>query len=251
MNVVNIETGQIIRQGRACYNDDVLPFKSVVSDKKFSNLTPSKMINLVGSTTDSVFKFDWDTREKDTNIKLEDSNVTKIEAHYTSIATTGNGEIAIGDKKGVVRLISSPAKSGLNRAKTNLNQLSDPVRNVCTSKDGEWVLWTTKEYVVLVNVLFERKGQQLSGFYYRMGNDRPDSLLLDLTKEEMEKYRITNLDFRDAKFDNGPHLNDDNVIENEIIVYTENLVVQWNFRKVKKWYKNRMSERVVCIFNMT
>jgi hypothetical protein len=46
---------------------------------------------------------------------------------------------------------------------------SDPVIGVDVSNDGEWVIWTTKEYVAVVNVTFQDENLNvLNGFHHSM-----------------------------------------------------------------------------------
>lgn len=134
----------------------------------------------------------------------------------------------------------------MKRAKTNLNQLADPVRGVDVSSSGEWVVWTTKEYIAVVNTKFQDKNNDtFNGFTKSMGEARPDALILRLSEEDMTKFGITEVNFTHARFDNGPYIDPSgaNVIEEEIVTSTGPFLVRWKFRQVKNDYsKSRDSD---------
>lgn len=183
---------------------------------------------------------------------LDPSCIQTIDStRYTSVATTKTGDIVVGDIKGHVRLFQTPEK-GLKRAKTVFNQFADHVINVDTSADGEWVLWTTKEYVAIINTKFSKDGVSYSGFHKPMGKERPSALLLTISEEDMKSHGIEEVNFTGARFDNGPYLDlsNNNIIEEEIVASTGKFLVRWRMRHVKAQYKEEPSEReyVVCIF---
>lgn len=119
-------------------------------------------------------------------------------ARFTAVATTGRGDIVAGMNTGELKLFSKP-EGGWTRAKTNLTQLSAPVTGpspfpssssvlhrplssrqlrrsaaVDVSFDGEWVLWTTKEFLALMSVKFrdEKSGRFLTGFEKSIPTDQ-------------------------------------------------------------------------------
>lgn len=150
-------------------------------------------------------------------------------------------QIVAGSTDGVVRLFSSPdpEKHIMKRSKTNLNQLADPVKGVEVSSTGEWVVWTTKEYIAVVNTTFTDKNNNVNnGFIKSMGDSRPDALILRLSPEDMARHGIEEVNFTSARFDNGPYIDPSgaNVIEEEIVASTGQFLVRWKFRLVKLDY---------------
>lgn len=136
----------------------------------------------------------------------------------------------------------------MKRAKTNLNQLADPVRGVDVSSSGEWVIWTTREYIAVVNTKFSDKNNDVfSGFTKSMGEARPDALILRLSAEDKAKFGIGEVSFTAARFDNGPFIDPSgaNVIEEEIVSSTGPFLIRWKFRQVKNDYaKPRNSDEL-------
>lgn len=249
---LDTETGKNLGELELSFHAEVEePFGSIVPVQKFAQLqAQNEMVRLVGTSRNSVFNLEWDTRTPMDQIVLgEDQRVTKQgRSHaFTSIATTRNGEMVVGDNEGVVRLFSSPGAGGqLKRAKTNLNQLADRVRAVDVSADGEWVIWTTKEYIAVVNTKFvdQKTGDKLTGFNKSMGSERPDSLILRIPEDVKKKHGITEVDFEGGRFDNGPHSDPGSglIIEEDLVASTGPFIVRWNFRKVKIEYAKQRPE---------
>ncbi len=73
-------------------------------------------------------------------------------------ATSASGLVAIGTKKGEIKLYNAMNK----RAKTNLPGLGHPIIGIDVTKDGKWVVATTETYLILVQT--EMKGEAKLGF---------------------------------------------------------------------------------------
>ncbi len=122
-----------------------------------------------------------------------------------------SGQLAVADKEGIVHLFSNPS-DGVVRAKTNLDQFSGlgEIVGVDVSGDGKWVLWTTRDRILLANVEFrDSKSNQLtSGFSKPMGEAKSDILELRLLPDEMAQLGLKpeQINFVPAKFDNGAFL---------------------------------------------
>lgn len=248
---LDTETGKNLGELELSFHAEVEePFDAIVPVQKFAQLqAQGELVKLVGTSRNSVFNLEWDTRTPIDQIVLgEDQKHTKQgRTHaFTSIATTSKGDIVVGDNEGVVRLFQSPGEKPLKRAKTNLNQLADRVKAVDVSSDGEWVVWTTKEYLAVVNTKFEdpKSGARVSGFHKSMGAARPDSLILRIPEDMKKKYGITEVNFEGGRFDNGPHANPESglIIEEDLVVSTGPFIVRWNFRKVKLEYAKARPE---------
>lgn len=248
---IDTETGKILDEFSLKSQDSLdMPIQSFTPNKKFSNYNSSNMVSMVGISNSTVFDYSWDTRVKDSERKyiLDEKQMHEISGtKYTSVATTKSGDVVIGDVKGSVRLFQSPSVKGLMRAKTLLNQLADPVISVDTSADGEWVIWTTKEYIAVVNTKFKWKDEYYTGFTKTMGKERPNALLLKISDEDMKTYGIEEVNFTGARFDNGPFidLNNSNIIEEEIVASTGKYLVRWKLRSVSKSYYKR-DKQPVC-----
>jgi len=247
---LDTETGKNLGELELSFHAEVEePFDQIVPVKKFAQLqAQGEMVKLAGTSRNSIFNLEWDTRTPMDQIVLgEDQKFTKQgRTHaFTSIATTSSGDMVVGDNEGVVRLFQSPSDKSFKRAKTNLNQLADRVRAVDVSSDGDWVVWTTKEYLAVVNTKFvdAKSGDKVSGFHKSMGSARPDSLILRIPEDIKKKYGITEVNFEGGRFDNGPFSDPTGlVIEEDLVVSTGPFIVRWNFRKVKIEYNKPRPE---------
>lgn len=238
---LDTETGKNLGELGLSFHEELAePFESIVPVQKFAQLqAQNEMVKLVGTSRNSVFNLEWDTRTPMNQVVIgEDQKITKKSRthNFTSIATTSSGDIVAGDNEGVVRLFQSPNEK-MVRAKTNLNQFADRVRAVDVSSDGEWVVWTTKDYLAVVSTKFKdtKSGDKFSGFHKPMGAQRPDALVLRIHPDIMAKHGITEVNFEGGRFDNGPYAGN-GVIEQDLAVTTGPFVVMWNFRKVKIEY---------------
>lgn len=80
------------------------------------------------------------------------------------------------------------------------------VTSVDTTRDGEWIVWTTEKYIAVVNTLFRGdNGETYSGFEKSMGKEKPQALICRLTDEDLALMGITEEDIHltPATFDQG------------------------------------------------
>lgn len=237
---LDTETGKNLGELTLSFDEKTeQPFTEIAPNKKFSQLESQNTVKIVGTSENSIFNMEWDTRMSADQIvigKEQRQTLSQKNLQFTSIATTKSGNIAVGDNNGIIRMYQSPELERLKRSKTNLDQLSDHIRYVDISSDGEWIVWTTKEYLAVVNTIFETEKGKYYGFMKSMGNKKPNALILRVSKALMNENGIQELDFNSGRFDNGPSQN--KIIENDLVASSGNFLFRWNFRKVKLEYKN-------------
>eukprot|EP01098_Paradermamoeba_levis_P004028 TRINITY_DN1761_c0_g1_i2.p1 TRINITY_DN1761_c0_g1~~TRINITY_DN1761_c0_g1_i2.p1 ORF type:complete len:372 (-),score=94.81 TRINITY_DN1761_c0_g1_i2:120-1235(-) len=238
------ETGTPLQQMHAKnqLSDIEMPLDLVIPAEKFSNLRPNQVVETVGISGNMVFNLNWDTRVKGEEIVITDKSEIPSQKgkRFTCVSTNFNGEIAVGSNTGEVHLYSSPAK-GWKRSKTKFTQLGDRVIGIDTSYDGEWVVWTTKEYLALVKTTFKVGGEEFSGFKKSMGKHTPPCLLCKISEEDKEKHGIKEVDFTPARFDNSPYVGKAGIIEDNIATSTGEFIIRWNFRKLKLEFEKHMA----------
>jgi hypothetical protein len=229
---------------------EAMPIDTLVPDQKFQQLLPHDVIENVAISGNMVFKLTHDMRMKGEEVVItEKSEVPgKRGARFTAVATTGSGDVVVGMNTGEVKLYAKPSENGWTRAKTNLNQLSAPVTGVDVSFDGQWVLWTTKEFLALMNVKFtdEKSGRDVTGFEKSMPTDqRASCLILRLSEEQRSKFDIKEVNFMPGKFDTGPSNFKPGTLEDHIVTSTGPWIVSWNLRLLKLDYeKHRKSDQI-------
>lgn len=248
---VDTETGKTLDEIVLQYHEDVeQPLYTITPQKKFGNLeTDDSSVSIVGLSKNSIFSATHDVRTPTKHLLVDEKDRQFLNSgRFTSVSTTRDGHIVAGDTTGNVRLFSTPTK-GLKRAKTNLNQLADAVISVDTTSDGEWVIWTTRDYIAVINTQID-EGKS-SGYLKSMGTQKPDALILRISEEDLKLHNIDEVNFSGARFDFGPYNSDGNVIEEEIIASTGQFLVRWKLRHVKALYKNRDSGKyIVCLTKM-
>jgi hypothetical protein len=110
----------------------------------------------------------------------------KKDKFFTCHATSRNGFLAVGDESGSVRLYTGPpgarkAEGGGHHAKLakTLIELATPVLHIDVTNDGEFVIVTTKDRVLVLCTLYiDDKKKEKNGFEGRMGKQKPSPLAL-------------------------------------------------------------------------
>lgn len=141
--------------------------------------------------------------------------------YFTCSATTQDGRTVVASEKGDIRLYSEIGKN----AKTALPGLGDNILSVDVTKSGEWVLATTKSYLLVIPVV----SHGVNGFLKSITKKRRNPRKLTLKPEDIARYNIRELKFTPAYFNVG-----ENMEENSIITSTGQYLIVWNFNSVKK-----------------
>jgi len=225
---------------------------TIVPLKKFSQLKTQNELSLAAICGNSVTKVNWDVRTpvvKDYVIDQQES-FTKAQRgfRFSAITTTKEGNIAVGSKDGSIRLFASG--DILKRAKTELSQLADPIIGLDVSANGEWLLGTTKKYLIVFKTTWNDEKGDHSAFKSSMPTEQKRLLTLRIPKKQKKKYSIYDEDicFTTARFDNSPY-DETDITEQEIVTSTENFVIRFKFSQVKKDYLSepRRQDRAVPI----
>lgn len=230
----------------ACPNSTAVTLRDVAPCKKFGNLDSQGEYGLVFVSEKSAGNLLWDVRQNQKGkLTVKEKDFLSYKKGNLQVAATSkSGHLAIGDGSGVVRLYSDPSKKGMIRAKTNIDQVSfgDPIIGMDVSADGEWVLWTTQQRIFLCNTKFrDDKNELSSGFEKRMGDNKKDVLIIQLSDSELKRMGISKdkVCFTPAKFDNSSHLGS---LESIVATTCGPFIVTWKMRNLTKDYqKGRFS----------
>lgn len=141
--------------------------------------------------------------------------------YFTCSATTQEGRAVVASEKGDIRLYSEIGKN----AKTALPGLGDTILSVDVTKSGEWVLATTKTYLLVIPVV----SHGVNGFLKSITKKRRNPRKLTLKPEDIARYNIRDIKFTPAYFNIG-----ESTDENSIITSTGQYLIVWNFTSVKK-----------------
>lgn len=105
--------------------------------------------------------------------------------------------------------------------------LGDPIISIEVSRDGHWVLATTKTYLLAIPTMCSN-GK--TGFEARMRKEKPTPIRLALKTSDIAKFGIKKLNFRPAKFNNFTVGGKDEI---SIVSSTGDILVTWNFKRIK------------------
>jgi hypothetical protein len=108
-----------------------------------------------------------------TKTRIATDRPYKTDYMFSTIGTSLAGGIAIGSDKGEIRLYKQVGQD----AKTMLPGMGDPITAIEVSRDGQWVLATTKTYLLCVPTICSN-GK--TGFEHRMGKEKPNPIRLAL-----------------------------------------------------------------------
>eukprot|EP00029_Vermamoeba_vermiformis_P007758 TRINITY_DN3445_c0_g1_i1.p1 TRINITY_DN3445_c0_g1~~TRINITY_DN3445_c0_g1_i1.p1 ORF type:complete len:363 (+),score=115.75 TRINITY_DN3445_c0_g1_i1:161-1090(+) len=240
---IDTETGKTLDEIKMRLHAELdEPINTVTHSEKFSQLLSQPVVELAGTSRNTVFDMTWDPREKTDDIIIGAENrYTKAAKgfNFTAVATTGEGNVITADTDGHIRLFQ---KSKMKRPKNVLNQLADPILGVDVSKDGEWALWTTKEYLAVAKLSFQDKNADMVSGFEKVFSEKPEALILRIPEDDLDEFNIKEVNFTPARFDNGPYAGS-GVIEQEIVTSTGPYIVRWKFRQVKMDYnKERLQD---------
>lgn len=172
--------------------------------------------------------------------KLVDSDMKQYATkgiNFTTVATTENGYIAIGNEKGDVRLFDTLGK----QAKTALPALGGNIIGLDVSADGRYVLATCKNYLLLIDSLQkDGKFEGKLGFERAFPADKkPTPYKLTLTPPHIAEFQHQTgkpLSFTPARFNAGP----DNK-ETTIVTATGPFIITWSLKKILEKRKDPYS----------
>ncbi|KAJ3130042.1 hypothetical protein HK098_006754 [Nowakowskiella sp. JEL0407] len=233
---MDLEYGKVVEEWNV---DDDMQVDDIIPDTKYAQMTPQK--TLIGMNHSALFRIDPRLSGKKRVESESKQYATKNK--FSSVATTGNGELAVASEKGDIRLYD---RIGI-RAKTQLPGLGDPIIGIDSTENGKWIVATCKTYLLLVHTEFtdEKSGKSYTGFQKGMGEkSKPVPKRLQLKPEHVAWMGIE-VSFTAAHFNTG----DDE--EKTIVTSTGPYVITWNFRRVKlgKYYDyqiKKYSDNVVA-----
>lgn len=216
---MDLETGKVIDEW---HGKDGMIIKNIAPTSKYAQTTNDQLV--VGVNDKGLFTLDPRLNTKN-KIAIHNEYSTKV--FFSSLATNTDGFLAVASEKGDIRLYDKLDK----RAKTQLPGLGNPVTHLDVTADGEWLLATTKTYLVVYPL---KMSNGRLGFNDRMGQEKPIPLKLMITPEDMLTYGINEVNFTPAFFNTGTIANTQ---EMWIATSTGQFVITWNFLRVKQGQK--------------
>ncbi|SCU93247.1 LAFA_0F15390g1_1 [Lachancea sp. 'fantastica'] len=218
---LNLERGKVVEEYSAG-GKDILKYSH---SKKFDQLTNEQ--TFLGISGKSVFRLD--PRISGTNkVVTEENKDYATNYGFSSLATSQDGYVAIGSGKGEIRLFD---KLGI-RAKTLIPALGEPVKHICISADGKWLLATCDSSLLLVDLTIkEGKNAGNVGFLKPFSKDEMPKIHILKVHPKTAAYMKTStkkpIQFTKAYFNTGI-----NQKEQTIVTSTGPFAITWSLKKV-------------------
>lgn len=172
----DLEKGKVVQdmqtEGKAKF-EDICPFQ-----KSLYN-TPKQ--EFFGVTAQDVVHFD-----PRLSSGIGEERHYKTNYQFNTVMSATDGNVAVGSKTGDVRLIK---KVGDRSAKNLLpSMLGDTINGIDSSKDGQWVLATCKNYLLL----FPTNQMGANGFNKTfLKSEKPAPKVLRVNPKALAKHKIT------------------------------------------------------------
>jgi hypothetical protein len=210
----DIERGKAVQTVSAA---EVGTVRNIAPVRKNAQRAPEAM--LLGANNSAVFSLD--PRERP-NQQVASRRVYSRPFHFSALATTEEGKVAVGSETGDIRLFNDISKV----AKTHLPGLGDAIFALDATRDGAWVLATTAEYLVLIPTEAPDGGK--GGFDKSLGDNKPLPHKLSILPPDLVRHRVDRVHFTPAHFDSGPDGR-----ERWIVTSTGRFVVVWDFVRAR------------------
>ncbi|KAL0241538.1 hypothetical protein GEMRC1_006773 [Eukaryota sp. GEM-RC1] len=188
---MDLERGEVVSEFTAKVNDVDMKIGQVTPMKKFSQFTDDQTFGGLNSTRTLV----WDPREGKNAVRgMGYQYGYSTKPQLSCMATTSDGQVVVGSKKGEIRLFSGLENK---RAKTSIPGWGKAIIAIDTSSDGHYVLVTCEDYLMLIDTQLPEGD---TGFNKRMGKDKPLPIKIQLDPDDVAKMGGI-VKFTPAKFD--------------------------------------------------
>lgn len=218
---MDIERGKIVDEWE--FKD-----KTVVQyapTKKFDQLVAEQ--TLLGISDKSVFKIDPRINTKN-KIVQDESKDYASKYNFSSLATTKDGYVAVGSKRGDIRLYD---RLGI-RAKTLIPSLGQAIKYITVSGDGRWLLATCDASLLLMDLSIKsgKNAGNISFLKSTPASENNKTYILQISPEHAThilNYTKKPLCFTKAYFNTGI-----NQKEDRILTSNGPFAISWSMKKV-------------------
>lgn len=138
---LDLQTGKVVEE----YKVGALDVDNFLPGSKFAQTTGEQ--TFIGHSKDAVFRID--PRLSGSKLVESEYKQYKTKNDFSAAATTEAGHLAVASNKGDIRLYDALGKN----AKTALPALGDAIIGIDVTKDGRYVIATTKTYLLLIDTL--------------------------------------------------------------------------------------------------
>ncbi|AET40822.1 Vid27p Ecym_6451 [Eremothecium cymbalariae DBVPG len=218
---MDLERGKIVDEWSA-NKQNIMNYAPV---KKFDQLTNEQ--TFLGISTDSIFRMDPRISGKN-KLVTADAKQYHTNNKFCSISSTESGLVAVGSEKGEIRLYNKIN----SRACTLIPALGQPIKHLCASADGKWLLATCQSNLLLIDTEI-KTGNNAGILGYNKGFSRdnmPNMYVLRLepaTAMYMQQQSGQPINFTKATFNVSL-----NAKEHTISTSTGPFAMVWNLKDI-------------------
>lgn len=223
---MDLERGQVVEEW-STGDKEVVQYGP---SRKFDQLTGEQ--TFLGVSNKSIFKVDPRIGSEDKTVR-DESKQYATKYNFSSLGTTENGYVAVGSEKGEIRLYD---KLGI-RAKTLIPALGEPIKHLCVSSEGKWLLATCQNSLLLIDLIIKEGRHAGSvGFLKSFSRDEtPKIYVLRINPETVSYMQTTTgqpICFTKAYFNTGL-----NQREQTIVTSTGPFAITWSLRQIVRGEK--------------
>ncbi|KAL0211348.1 hypothetical protein P9112_009646 [Eukaryota sp. TZLM1-RC] len=205
----DLERGEVVER---FHTNNTVPVGSLSPMQKSSQLTDEKLFAGLNSNRTMV----WDPRAGHGALDGKGFHYApSTKPQLSCFSVTGDGALAVGSRKGDIRLFSSLDNK---RAKTLINGWGKEILAIDTTSDGYYVLVTCEDFLMLIDT---RLDDNVTGYNKRMGENKPLPIKIQLDPEDVATMGGT-VAFKPARFDRNP------AGEKVIVTATHRWIVTFN-----------------------
>lgn len=139
---MDIELGKVVEEWKI---HDQITTDHIAPNSKFAQTTREQTV--VGASHNALFLID--PRISGTKMVQTQYKQYSGKNGFSGLTTTAKGGVAVASEKGEIKLFDTLGKN----AKTALPPLGDPIIGIDVTADGQWIIATTKSYLLLIHTL--------------------------------------------------------------------------------------------------
>ncbi|KAJ1895458.1 Vacuolar import and degradation protein 27, partial [Kickxella alabastrina] len=243
---MDLEYGKVVEEWKV--HEDI-PTLCIAPSSKYSQMTDNQTV--VGLSHNMLYRIDprvgGGGSQGDLIVQNELQSYT-TKSHFTALATTEDGAIAVASANGAIRLFDRLCV----RAKTSLPALGEPILGIDVTSDGRYVVATCRTYLLLIDTKLPPSSPDsnaskkkttpaaansldtdklVTGFQKPFPqSQKPSPRRLQLRPEHVV-YMDAPICFTPAKFNQTPNGTGS---ERTIVTSTGPFVITWNLHKALK-----------------
>jgi hypothetical protein len=237
---VDISRETVVHQKSLTCNGAEIPLTCMTPSKKWQQLEAGSVQELISVSGKILGRPIFDARSPKADFCVQDFKMWGND-FLTSVATSANKYIAVGTTSGCVRLFDpeQPLSSQKFTQAAPEGFKTGAVKSISISHDGEWVAWSTGDYVCLFKAI--DKPSDRNAFVTQLpAKDAGRDVLFFNRKSVADvcEMPLENVEFSSVSFDNTCASDPSGLVTEEMLVVCIGpCVVGWKMRQLSQDFK--------------